>query len=441
MAVRSSSSTRPSPRGLAPEGRAGGRRASPALHRPAGVLALHRLKPRSILLCFVLTALVSAPLAAAPKLTGAQRRAKAAELARLRERIAQTQRQLQAMRGRHDAARAALRQTERRIGHLAKGLRRVHAQLAVKGRKLAHLRTKETKLQARLAEQRKLLAKQIRAAYAIGRQEYIKMLLNQQSPAALGRVVTYYDYFNRARTKRIHAALDTLEQLDTVKHAIIDARRKLRALQGRQRHDKRDLEATYHQRAAAVAHLDAQIHTKAQQLARMKHNEQALQTLLNALRDVLADIPAKPGNRKPFRDLKGQLAWPVRGHVERLFGRRQLGQLRWNGVIIRAPEGRKVRAISHGRVAFADWLRGYGLLIIIDHGNGYMSLYGHNQSLYKETGDWVEPGDVIATVGDSGGQSKAGLYFEIRHDGRPVNPTRWCSAANSAELSAQASTQ
>jgi len=396
-----------------------------------------------IIVALALTALLAVPgprpLAATHQLTEAQRKAKAAELKRLRQRIDKTRKQLQGMRGRHDAAEAELRHTERRIGKLVRGLKEVAHQLDAKGRKLDRLHHKESDLDKRLSEQRKLLADQVRAAYAIGRQEYVKMLLNQQDPAALGRVSTYYDYFNRARAKRIHAALATLHKLDRVKHDIVDEQQKLQALQHQRRQDKQDLEATYHKRAKAVARLNAEIHSKSGELARLQANEKALKKLLDALRDVLADIPAESGNHKPFPSLKGKLPWPTRGRVRDLFGRRQLAQLKWNGVVIRAPEGRKVRAISHGRVAFADWMRGYGLLIIIDHGHGYMSLYGHNQALYKETGDWVEPGDVIASVGASGGQARAGLYFEIRHNGHPVDPAHWCSARRTAELYPQLS--
>ncbi|HKK06553.1 MAG TPA: peptidoglycan DD-metalloendopeptidase family protein [Gammaproteobacteria bacterium] len=404
-----------------------------------GSRPLRRSTLTPLIASLVLVALAAVPwpvgLAATHTLTEAQREAKAAELERLRERIDQTRKQLETIRGRHDKAQAELRRTERRIGKLVRGLKHIAGALDAKGRRLAELHHDQKRLQGRLAEQRKLLAEQVRAAYAIGRQEYVKMLLNQQDPAALGRVTTYYDYFNRARAKRIRAALATLDKLNDVKQSIVEEQQKLQALQDKRRRDKRELEASYHQREAVVVKLNAQIHSKSGQLSRMEANEKALKQLLDALRDVLADIPAEPGNRKPFPDLKGKLTWPVRGRVEDLFGHRQLAQLKWNGVVIRAPQGRKVRAISHGRVAFADWLRGYGLLIIIDHGHGYMSLYGHNQSLYKETGDWVEPGEVIATVGASGGQARAGLYFEIRHNGRPVDPARWCGATRSAELS------
>ena len=155
-----------------------------------------------------------------------------------------------------------------------------------------------------------------------------------------------------------------------------------------------------------------------------------LQKLIDSIQEIFDDAPeVEEIARQPFADLKGKLAWPVKGKLRKMFGRRKpLSNLRWQGVLIEAPSGRYVRAVSHGRVAFADWLRGFGNLIIIDHGNSYLSLYGHNESLFKAAGEWVEAGDVIGSTGDSGGQAKSGLYFEIRRNGKPQNPTRWCKA-------------
>ena len=143
--------------------------------------------------------------------------------------------------------------------------------------------------------------------------------------------------------------------------------------------------------------------------------------------DQQLDLPTEQGERKAFAGLRGKLKWPSRGRLANRYGsRRKEGKLKWQGVMIKAPEGTEVTAISHGRIAFSDWLRGFGLLTIIDHGDGYMSLYGGNQSLYKEVGDWVEAGDVIASVGNSGGHRETALYFEIRHNGKPTNPLKWC---------------
>jgi len=152
--------------------------------------------------------------------------------------------------------------------------------------------------------------------------------------------------------------------------------------------------------------------------------------LLEQLRKALSDIPPDIGDLQPFGKLLGKLSLPARGRISHHFGsRRSTGKLRWQGITIDASEGNEVRAIYHGRVAFADWLRNFGMLIIIDHGDGYMSLYAHNQALYRDVGEWVDQGDVIATIGNSGGQDQSGLYFEIRHNGTPADPSRWIAAA------------
>jgi septal ring factor EnvC (AmiA/AmiB activator) len=158
----------------------------------------------------------------------------------------------------------------------------------------------------------------------------------------------------------------------------------------------------------------------------LKANQSALEKVLRAVQESMADLPANLGN-SPFASLQGKLKWPAQGRMVHHFGAyREQGALRWNGVLIAAPPGSPVRAVHHGRVVFADWMRGFGNLIIVDHGGGYMSLYGHNESLLKGPGDWVRGGETLATSGNSGGQSQAGLYFEIRHKGTPVNPARWC---------------
>jgi len=157
-----------------------------------------------------------------------------------------------------------------------------------------------------------------------------------------------------------------------------------------------------------------------------------MQELISSIQEILIEIPDPNINRKTFAKLRGQLAWPVDGKVDKLFGRQKRpSNLLWQGIMIYAPAGNHVRAVSHGRVAFADWFRGFGYLIIIDHGNSYLSLYGHNESLFKSAGEWVESGDIIGSIGSSGGQQKPGLYFEIRKKGKPQNPTRWCKTGNS----------
>ena len=180
------------------------------------------------------------------------------------------------------------------------------------------------------------------------------------------------------------------------------------------------------QRRDVVARLTQELNDQSRQLDRLQSDERDLQTLITGLEEALADIPAEHPQQLAFVGLRGRLPWPASGRIVNRFGSPKLGALVWDGVMISAPEGREVRAVHHGRVAFADWLRGFGLMLIVDHGDGYMTLYGHNQSLFKEAGDWVEVGEPVALVGSSGGREQAGVYFGIRYQGRAVDPAKWC---------------
>lgn len=360
-------------------------------------------------------------------LDASERAEKEAELKQLRQRITELQHELERERGRYDVQRKELRRSERQIGSLSRKLRQLDSELQERRRRMGVLRGRAADLQQQVASQRHYLAGQIRTSYAMGRQEYMKILLNQENPATVGRVITYYDYLNRARAERIETLGNTLHELEQVRSELEAETQRLRTLREQRAQEKQELEASRSERARVLQQLKAQLEDKDLHLAGMQRDEQELKRLLRALSEALDDIPAEPGNRKPFGTLKGKLKWPTNGPLLASYGSpRNLGKLSWQGVSIGASSGQEVRAVSHGRIAFADWLRGYGLLIIIDHGDGYMSLYGHNQSLYKETGDWVETAEVIATVGDSGGQEKSALYFEIRKDGQPTDPVRWC---------------
>jgi septal ring factor EnvC (AmiA/AmiB activator) len=261
----------------------------------------------------------------------------------------------------------------------------------------------------------------------MGRQEYMKLLLNQQDPSVMGRTLVYYDYLNRARTAKISAISESVTRLEKVEAQIRDQTERLERTRIEQLEQKRKLEKSRVERSRVLARLDKQIRTREQKLQLYRADARQLERLMEGLREALSDVPENAGQRKAFKSQRGRLLLPVRGEITAKFGsRRKAGGFRWQGVMIRARQGADVKSVSHGRVAFADWLRGFGLMVIIDHGDGYMSLYGHNESLYVETGDWVEAGDVVAAVGNSGGQKRPGLYFEIRSDGKPTNPLRWC---------------
>ena len=356
-----------------------------------------------------------------------ERQARAKELERLRNRIHSLRDELVETRSLHDSVQHTLSKTETRISRQSKSLRQLSRQLKTRKKKRAKLKKQRRREEQKLASQRTLLSKQVRSAFMIGRQEYLKLMLNQEDPALLGRTLVYYDYFNQARSEQINQVQVALEKIKNLSVAISAETKKLQQTQAKQQAEKKALEKTYRERALVLARLSRDIKSKDQQLAQMSADEKRLKDLLQAIKKVMPDIFAEEGYHKSFISYKGKLLWPVHGKVKKLYGkRRKAGKLKWNGVMIMAVKGREVHAISHGRVAYADWLRGYGLLLIIDHGDGYMSLYGHNQALYKETGDWIEANEVIAEVGDSGGQQSSGLYFEIRHKGKPTNPSRWC---------------
>lgn len=327
----------------------------------------------------------------------------------------------------HDSVQHTLSKIETRISHQSRSLRQLSRKLKARKKKLSGLKKERRKEEQKLAAQQELLSKQVRSAFMIGHQEYLKLILNQEEPALIGRTLVYYDYFNRARSEQIGQVQVALENIEMLTVRISTETKKLRQTQTKQQTEKKALEKTYRERALVLARLNRDIRSKDQRLAQMSADEKRLQDLLQAINKAMPDIFTEVDNHKSFVAYRGKLAWPVRGKVKNLYGkRRKAGKLKWNGVMIMASKGREVHAISHGRVAYADWLRGYGLLLIIDHGDGYMSLYGHNQSLYKETGDWVDANEIIAEVGDSGGQQTSGLYFEIRHKGKPTNPGRWC---------------
>nr|VFK03448.1 MAG: Septal ring factor EnvC, activator of murein hydrolases AmiA and AmiB [Candidatus Kentron sp. H]VFK03792.1 MAG: Septal ring factor EnvC, activator of murein hydrolases AmiA and AmiB [Candidatus Kentron sp. H]VFK06801.1 MAG: Septal ring factor EnvC, activator of murein hydrolases AmiA and AmiB [Candidatus Kentron sp. H] len=326
-------------------------------------------------------------------------------------------------RSKRDAAQEKLRATELAIGRLATEFRRIENGLRKQQKQLASLRRERDEKTAALVAQREALARQIRFSYAMGRQDYLKIFLNQENPYELARVLTYYGYFNRARAERIEATRQDLARLDVLEGAIDQETTALQGLKQAKEKVRGNLKALLDRRRRVLAKLAKEITRDDQRLARLKQNKDRLEKLITGIRRKLKSFD----HHKSFRGLKGELEWPTVGPLLNRFGaKRDPGGMRWQGVRIAARSGRPVRAISRGRVVFADWLRGFGLLLIIDHGDGYMSLYGHNQSLYKQSEDWVESGDIIASVGNSGGNAENSLYFEIRHQGHPQDPAIWC---------------
>ncbi len=284
-------------------------------------------------------------------------------------------------------------------------------------------------LNKQLLNQRAVLSEQIRSAYSMGHQQNLKMLLNQQDPAQAGRTQEYFNYLNRARQQQIHSFLENIERKKQTESALKQTLIKQNELLRAQKEKKRERQKQRLHRKKLLAELSDKIKNQENTLTSLETSRGRIENLLKSLGELLADIPGSPSENQPFVSRKGKLPWPVKGPFLGRFGQsKNYGDLKWNGVLIKTNYGAPIQVISHGRVAFSDWLQGFGFITIINHGDGFMSLYGHSESLFKQTGDWVSAGEVIATAGDSGGQPQSGVYFEIRSRGKPVNPSKWCTS-------------
>ncbi len=351
-----------------------------------------------------------------------------ARLESVQKRIRNLRENVSRTKGKAATLQAELALAETNIGRVNRRLARVEreqARLTEDKRKLVH---RKRNLQTELDEQKGVLGEQLRAAYVMGTQQKIKLLLNQQEPASIGRTMMYFDYLNKNRSDQITHTQLTLAELLRTEQEISANRLELSRLHDELKVSRRELEDSRNHRKKTLHALHKELRKQDKTLKNLLVDERELQRVIKEIQLALADIPQFNHGDAAFKALKGKLSWPTSNPITPLQTTRPnsaRGQLKWQGVLIDAKTNQSVHAVSHGRVAFADWMRGYGLLIIIDHGQGYMSLYGHNQSLYRDVGDWVESGDIISTVGDSGGQSTPGLYFEIRHKGKPVDPVGW----------------
>jgi len=331
---------------------------------------------------------------------------------------------LEDQRAERDAGLQALKGAELEVAAAAAALRDVRSRLEAQAARQQALIEDSRQAQTRLDTERAALAQQIRMNYAAGRQEGLKLLLNQDTPARLGRMVAYYDYLNRERTRRLEAVEVEIVTLTQLENERAELARDLNQSERSRADNLSALESSRDSRRTVLASLERDIESSGDAIQRLREEAQRLAELVEELSSSRAAFP--PDAAGGFPGVAGELDWPVSGSIVSDFGdTRAGGQLRWNGVVVGAPGGTPVRAVYHGRIAYADWLPGLGLLIIVDHGAGYMSLYGHNEDLLKSSGDWVVPGEVIGHVGDSGGQTQTALYFEIRRDGEPLDPHPW----------------
>ena len=348
------------------------------------------------------------------------------KLQQLRARIDAIRQDIESMHGQRDALQTALKKTETEIGSVTAELRQLDARITTVQAKIQNLNAEHSNERIRLTAMRAGLVREFQRAYMAGRQEQVKLLLSQEDPAAVGRMLVYHGYFARARSDRVQAMQASLAHISELEQQLLQEQSGIVRLRQQQADKSARLGAGQDNRRKVLAQLQAELQASTAELSTLEQDQTRLTKLVQSLALALQDIPATEGQYTSLRQLKGKLRWPVAGRITQSFGARDAGgTLRTRGVQIATRNGADVRAIAGGRIAFSDWLRGFGLLLIIDHGNGYMSLYGQNRSLYKEVGEWVVAGETVAAAGVSGGQARAGLYLELRKDGKPFNPAPW----------------
>jgi len=348
-----------------------------------------------------------------------------AKLALVRARIAALANRLGDELKQRDALSARLREADLVIAAKRRRLDALRAAQGAADRRRSELRGEQLRDQNALQAERGALAAEVRTAYMIGPQEQLKVLLNQSNPARLGRTLTYYGYLAAERSRKIDAIQGQVIRLQQLVAEIDQQTAQLQTLESDVTHEVAGLERAHEDRADALAAVTKQVASGNQELADLKREEQAVESLVADLARMMQDFPVDA--TKSFDRMRGKLPWPVLGRVTAHYQDQHANSaagMRWNGEMIEAPRGAKVRAPYFGRVIYADWLQGLGLLLIIGHSGGYMTLYGHAEVLYKSVGDRVAPGDVIAALSDAEGAAPQ-LYFEIREGRKTVDPKLW----------------
>lgn len=347
-----------------------------------------------------------------------------ARLESLRGDIGRIQSELDSARQHRDLELDALAEADRQVSQATRELRQTRLALDETGRQIANLEQRRERLLESIAKAGHALGRQLLTAYTQRGQSRLKLLLDQDDPRLFSRRLAYHGYITRARLQVLTDLEQSLAELAENARVLASEQQELEQLEQQQVADVERLEAAREERGRALAVIETRIRSGEEELAVLQESVAELEELLGQLSTALADIP--PDIQAPaLAELRGQLPWPLSGPVQRRYGQQRRGEVNWSGILIGSDPGLDVMAIAHGRIAYADWLRGYGLILIIDHGHGFMSLYAHNESLLADVGDWVNPGQVIATVGNTGGVDEPGLYFEIRRDGQAIDPYPW----------------
>jgi septal ring factor EnvC (AmiA/AmiB activator) len=375
----------------------------------------------------ILGAVLAAGLLAALPGAADDSSAKQQQLDKLRARLTQVQQAQDAALQKRDAVQVQLRGSERAIASATHEYQELDRQVGGAEGQLTELQRQKATRQAALDAQKAALAQQMQAAYREGQDSQLRLLLDAQDPETVGRLLAYYDYVNQARAARITTVHQELTALDQVDTHIQQQLANLKKLRDNRAASLAELQAHGKSRRQLLASLDAGIKSRNAEISRLNKDQQAMQSLVDSLRQAMQDVPPELQQGKRFAALRGHLLWPVGGKMLNYFGQsRAGGHLHWEGDLIAAPTGTPVRAISQGRIVYADWMPHFGLLVIVDHGEGYLSIYAHNQNVTHQVGDYVKAGETIAALGDSGGQDQPALYFELRHGNTTLDPRRWC---------------
>jgi murein hydrolase activator len=347
------------------------------------------------------------------------------DLQRVQADIAKLMREVERQVERRDDGMAELKDVEIALADTSTELKSLAEAIDAQSKRQAEIAAEQRQATAQLADEQNSLAEQVRMSYLSGRQELIKLLLSQENPADFGRMMTYYNYMNRHRSERISTVNRQLTRIERLR---LDSERvtaELETLRAAQEAKAESLDRQRAERETLVAELHRSIASSGTRIEQLREEEAALNEMLARLAELLEKFPIS--SETPFAEQRGKLSWPVEGKHTVRFGdaRTSNGRTRWSGELIEAQAGTVVRAIYHGRVAVSTWMNGVGLLLMIDHGDGFVSFYGHNSVLLKDEGDWVEPGEAIAEVGDTGGQAGTGLLFGIVRGEDFVNPASW----------------
>jgi septal ring factor EnvC (AmiA/AmiB activator) len=347
------------------------------------------------------------------------------ELAKLKTNISKINRWLSRANTEKTGLSTQLENQEQRINQISKDIRHSNSKINQHTRKLQTLQSQFKTQKKSLNKQKAFLIKQLQTAYLYGEQSDLKLLLNSDNPQELALDMRLFKYISNARSEKIASFENILSDIEETRSAMLTQKKHLSEQRTRQENNYNKLKKEQKQRKKVLNQLNARIQNNSQRLEKLKADQKRLENLLVELETAIANIPL-PNDAVPFHEQKTKLPWPSHGKVIGRFGSRiAQGKLKRNGILIATKEDQAVKSIHYGRVIFSNWIRGFGLLIIIDHGNNYMSLYGGNKSLTKETGEWVRAGEIIAYSTQSITKNESGLYFEIRKNGKPQNPNYW----------------